>query len=131
MFALIIPLQGHDLPGFGGGWGGAPHPGGGPIYHPGHPDHGLPSHGHPDQGLPGGRPDHPWWGGRDPNRPDQGLPVTPTPKGNMYAAVPDTAIPDQPDAPNPAHGEWVLVALGDRKMGWAWLDTAPVATPKK
>jgi hypothetical protein len=27
--------------------------GGGPIYHPGHPDHGLPSYGHPDQGLPG------------------------------------------------------------------------------
>ena len=58
----IIPLEpghaGNELP------GGPPgHVGGGPIYHPGHPSHGLPSHGHvgggpiyhpghPDHGLP-------------------------------------------------------------------------------
>lgn len=60
------PDQG--LPG-GGGGGERPSP---PIYHPGHPDHGLPAY--PDQGLPGGgngnRPDH----GFNPDYPDQGLP---------------------------------------------------------
>ena len=55
----IIPLEGghidNSLPG-----GRPPHVGGGPIYHPGHPDHGLPSHERPvDPGYgQGGRP-HP------------------------------------------------------------------------
>ena len=47
-----------------------------PIYHPGHPDHGLPPY--PDQGLPGGgsgssggQPSHPI---HLPGVPDQGLP---------------------------------------------------------
>ena len=56
--ALITPLTG------GGGWPGVPTP---PIYHPGHPDHGLPAY--PDQGLPGGG------GGGD--YPNQGLPGRP------------------------------------------------------
>jgi hypothetical protein len=38
-----VPPGGPVDPGWGGGWGGTPHPGGGPIYHPGHPSHGLPS----------------------------------------------------------------------------------------
>ena len=83
--AVIIPV-GDDissLPGFGGGWGsgnrpdnslpGFPaHPGGGPIYHPGHPDHGLPS----------GPPDHAWWGGGRPDRPGHDLPWAPVHPGN-------------------------------------------------
>ena len=68
----IIPVEGgggrpdNSLP---GGQGGHPSQ---PIYHPGHPDHGLPPH--PDQGLPGGsggRPEHPI---HIPGVPDQGLP---------------------------------------------------------
>ena len=58
---VILPVGGEGIvdPGFG-------RPGGGnrpsqPIYHPGHPDHGLPAY--PDQGLPGGgqggQPSHP------------------------------------------------------------------------
>jgi hypothetical protein len=46
-----------------------------PIYHPGHPDHGLPAH--PDQGLPGGgggtAGQLPW----SPTSPDHSLPVPP------------------------------------------------------
>ena len=57
-----------------GGQGGRPSH---PIYHPGHPDHGLPAH--PDQGLPGSS------GGR----PDQGLPPFPSqglpPGGTQYS----------------------------------------------
>ena len=88
IIALIVPLGdgagiGGVDPGFGN-WGGGPRPdhglpGGGqggrpshPIYHPGHPDHGLPAY--PDQGLPGGsggRPSHPI---HIPGVPDQGLP---------------------------------------------------------
>ena len=86
--ALITPLsQGPVDPGFG--WGGMPpHVGGGPIYHPGHPSHGLPSGGHPSQpiyhpghpshGLPS-QPGHP--GNRPPGsgrppRPDNSLPIS-------------------------------------------------------
>ena len=87
-YAVIIPLgegQGPVDPGYGrpGGGGGGPRPDQGlpggqgghpsqPIYHPGHPDHGLPPF--PDQGLPGGsggRPEHPI---HIPGVPDQGLP---------------------------------------------------------
>jgi hypothetical protein len=77
-YAVIIPLGegGHPdqgLPGGGyypdqglpGGEGGRPSH---PIYHPGHPDHGLPAY--PDQGLPGGGE-----GGGE--YPDQGLPGRP------------------------------------------------------
>ena len=50
---VILPVDGgggsidNTLPG-----GRPPHIGGGPIYHPGHPDHGLPSGGHIDNSLP-------------------------------------------------------------------------------
>jgi hypothetical protein len=96
----IVPLEpghaGNELPGGPPGHvGGGPiyhpghpshglpshgHVGGGPIYHPGHPDHGLPSHGGPvDPGYgqvggqphPGNRPPGSWWG-RD--RIDNSLP---------------------------------------------------------
>jgi hypothetical protein len=70
---VILPVGGgaqidNSLP---GGQGGYPSQ---PIYHPGHPDHGLPAH--PDQGLPGGgqsggHPSHPI---HIPGVPDQGLP---------------------------------------------------------
>ena len=81
VFAMITLLDDGSIdPGFGNRPGGGgnrpnqdlpggrpPHVGGGPIYHPGHPDHGLPSEQpHPDQELP--------W---SPGSPDQGLPVPP------------------------------------------------------
>ena len=84
-YAVIIPLgEGPTDPGFGGGIAQHPRPDQGlpggqgghpsqPIYHPGHPDHGLPPF--PSQGLPGqgsgGRPSHPI---HIPGVPDQGLP---------------------------------------------------------
>ena len=82
--AMITPLTGghpdQGLPGGGGASGGErPTP---PIYHPGHPDHGLPAY--PDQGLPGGsggRPDQ----GFDPNYPNQGLPGHPGRPGHPIA----------------------------------------------
>jgi hypothetical protein len=114
MFALIVPLGGGD----------------------GFPDNSLPpGYGHPDQGLPDGGPDHIWWGGRRPPRPDQGLPEggghpshrplppgTPTP----HAAVAESSIPSHPPKPDPNKpGEWLLVAMGDGSVGWAWAETAP------
>ena len=120
MVCLVVPLGGGPIdPGFGniGGWGG-PRPDQGlpggqggrpsqPIYHPGHPDHGLPAY--PDQGLPEGgeeipnnelpipeppadfendvviaihRPGEEWVikAYEQDTRPDQGLPPTPAPK---------------------------------------------------
>ena len=69
----IIPVEGgggHPDNSLPGGQGGHPSQ---PIYHPGHPDHGLPPF--PSQGLPGGgqggRPEHPI---HIPGVPDQGLP---------------------------------------------------------
>lgn len=69
--AWITPVGGGHGPvdpGWGGGWGsGAVDPGfGRPIFHPGHPDHGLPSGGHIDAKPP--------WA---PGHPDIGLPVPP------------------------------------------------------
>ena len=128
----------------GWGSGGIDHVGGGPIFHPGHPDHGLPSRpdhigggpiyhpGHPDHGLPSGPPEHAWWGGRDPNRPNQGLPGGGAePKSSLHAGVTESNIPSHPQTPDTENGEWVLVALGDRKMAWAWMSpAAPVPEPK-
>ncbi len=85
-------LDGRTDPGFG--TGGLPHPdqglpgrpphvGGGPIYHPGHPDHGLPSGGHIDNSLPGG-PNHP------DNRPPSGPPPQVGP-GEVLVLVRDQA----------------------------------------
>ena len=87
------------LPPVNGSGGSPSHP----IYHPGHPDHGLPAR--PDQGLPGG--------GAQPQ---------------PHAAVQESDIPAHPDKPTGDSGEWILVALGDGTVGWAWMDSA--AQPK-
>jgi hypothetical protein len=80
--ALCLVLQevgGHPVdPGFGN-IGGVDPGYDRPIYHPGHPDHGLPgSGGHPSNRPPGsvsGRPDNslPW----APGNPDNSLPLPP------------------------------------------------------
>jgi hypothetical protein len=103
--AMIIPVGGGGPvdPGYG-------HPGadggGKPIFHPGHPDHGLPSGpghvsppiwhpGHPDHGLPSS-PGHPANRppGSYPGRPDQGLPWAP--------GHPDAGLPVPPGITLPA-----------------------------
>ena len=80
--ALCLVLQevggGPIDPGFGVGGGGVDPGYGKPIYHPGHPDHGLPiAPGHPGNRPPmgGAHPDHdlPW----SPTSPDNSLPVPP------------------------------------------------------
>ena len=50
----------------------------------------------------------------------------------MYAGVPESGIPVHPERPDPdAQGTWILVALGDRTVGWAWMETpTPEAAPK-
>ena len=87
---MIIPL-GDAPPGLGhhpdqglpgGGSGGSPEH---PIYHPGHPDHGLPAY--PDQGLPD-------TGGDE--YPDQGLPGRPPRPGNR---PPGSGRPPRPTHP--------------------------------
>jgi hypothetical protein len=104
--ALIQILGEHDGPidpGYGrpgGGWGGPADPGfgnrpggadpgyGRPIFHPGHPDHGLPSGGHIGNQLP--------WA---PGHPDAGLPVPP-------GVTPPAAVP--PDLANQIVVLWHL-----------------------
>src|SRR5207344_1028619 len=122
----IIPLEGgggqidNSLPG-----GRPPHVGGGPIYHPGHPDHGLPSSpGHPANRPPGswGGPTDPGWGQGGgsgnfpiyhPGHPDHGLPSAPGHPGNWVPGsgypsgqpvLPPTSAPPQPWEP-PAGSE--------------------------
>jgi hypothetical protein len=68
-------------PGYGGGWAPVD-----PGYGQGHP---FPDR--PDNELPGGRPDHPWFGGR-PDRPDNSLP------GSGH---PGNALPIPPVRPSP------------------------------
>jgi hypothetical protein len=132
--ALIIPL-GDAPPGLhpdqglpGGGDGHRPEH---PIYHPGHPDHGLPAH--PDQGLPGGgggpdqglpgrppRPSHPiapggrpvdpgfgWGGGERPgNRPPR--PERPTDPGyGQGEEHPDNTLPPELGPPVGPTQPWV------------------------
>jgi hypothetical protein len=128
MFALIIPLTGdgtqlpdHSLP---PGWasGGRPN----------RPGHDLPGGGgRPDNSLPDeGGPDHVWWGGRRPPRPGHDLPEGPSPKA-MHQAVPESSIPSHPPKPDPDKpGEWLLVAMGDGSVAWAWTETAEPPQPK-
>ena len=85
----IVPLEGghisNELP------GGPPgHVGGGPIYHPGHPSHGLPSGGYPS-GQPIFHPGHP----------SHGLPSSPghpaiRPRGSWGGRV-DNSLPEGED----------------------------------
>jgi hypothetical protein len=80
VFAMITLLDDGGFapvdPGYGRPGGGAGHPSQ-PIFHPGHPDHGLPSApARPDQGLPGSGASAgqlPW----SPTSPDHSLPVPP------------------------------------------------------
>ena len=121
-YAVIIPLgegQGPVDPGYGrpGGGGGGPHPDQGlpggqgghpsqPIYHPGHPDHGLPPF--PDQGLPGGS------GGR----PDQGLPPHPDnalPPGGQD--IPDNELP-MPEVPQEYEDNLVIAVKKPHETEW-------------
>ena len=120
--AYILPVGGgghidNSLPSGGG------HPSQ-PIYHPGHPDHGLPAQpGHPSTGpiYGGGHPSTgPIYGGGHPS--GQPVPPQPTP----YMAVPEDELPEHPTAPDPHNGEWVLVDVNG-EIGWAWLDQSQAA----
>jgi hypothetical protein len=106
--ALITPLTGghpdNSLPSFGvpgrpdqglpgGGQGGSPSH---PIYHPGHPDHGLPSE------PP--KPDH----GFNPAHPDQSLP-----EGGQPVQLPEVPVP-------PQLGQRALVGVYVPGRGWTW-----------
>lgn len=100
----IVPVEGgrpdNSLP---GGQGGYPSQ---PIYHPGHPDHGLPAY--PDQGLPGGS------GGR----PDQGLPPFPSqglPAGGENIPSNELPLPEPP----PDHADDIIVAV--HRPGQEWV----------
>jgi hypothetical protein len=99
----------HPDQGLPGGWPGHVSP---PIYHPGHPDHGLPSvPGHPDQGLPG-RPPH-VGGGPMPGRPgipDHSLPPTPPP----------TLLPG-----------WTLAMVRTPDGKWHYASLAPSSPPPR
>lgn len=102
--AYIQPLTGNHpdqgLPGLSPGSPSHPiAPGGGgspshPIYHPGHPDHGLPAH--PDQGLPPGSPGQP-------SHPIAGQPpaVWPGPQPGHPIAMPPGGQPVPPGTINP------------------------------
>ncbi len=96
---VILPVGGggqidNALP---GGQGGYPSQ---PIYHPGHPDHGLPPF--PSQGLPGGgqggHPSHPI---HIPGVPDQGLP-----EGQP---IPDQGLP--PPAVPPEYQDDLVIGV--------------------
>ena len=122
-YAVIIPLgegQGPVDPGFGrpGGGGGGPRPDQGlpggqgghpsqPIYHPGHPDHGLPPF--PDQGLPGQGQ-----GGR----PDQGLPPFPSqglPEGGTD--IPSNELP-MPEPPQEYENDLIVAVKKPNETEW-------------
>jgi hypothetical protein len=94
------PRPGQGLP--GGGWGGE-HPGNRPprppIYHPGHPDHGLPPEseipGIPDQELPPGVPVTPGQ-----------LPIPPIPAGPLQGKL-VVAV----HKPNSPPTEWTVTSF--------------------
>jgi hypothetical protein len=96
--ALCLVLQeiGAVDPGFG--VGGGVDPGyGKPIFHPGHPDHGLPSApGHPSNRPPGSYP----------SRPDNSLPWAPGNPDNSLPLPPGISAP-----PVPPHLKENLVVL--------------------
>jgi hypothetical protein len=112
----IIPLEAgggqidNSLP---GGWPGHVAP---PIYHPGHPSHGLPSvPGHPANRPPGswGGPTDPGYGRPiyHPGHPDHGLPSVPGHPGNVLPPGEDVDIEnDLPPIP-PEYADKVIVAI--------------------
>jgi hypothetical protein len=124
ILAFVIPLGGRGPvdPGFGGGfggWGGPVDPGyGRPIFHPGHPDHGLPSGpghvsppihhpGHPDHGLPS-----------SPGHPSQGLPISPGhPEQGLPPGTPVTINPPLPPPPGDLASQ-IVIAVYKPGVGW-------------
>ena len=88
------PYPDQGLP---GGQGGKPSH---PIYHPGHPDHGLPAY--PDQGLPGNQP-----------YPDQGLPGG----GSGGTPVPEDVYTPAP-IPEEIASQYVVSAYNPKTMTW-------------
>ena len=110
----IIPLEGgggrpdNSLP---GGQGGSPSQ---PIYHPGHPDHGLPPF--PSQGLPGGgqggHPSHPIYG--QGGQPDQGLPGG---GQNGGTEVPEDVYQPAP-IPEEIASQYVVSIYDPKTMQW-------------
>ncbi|MGA8763190.1 MAG: hypothetical protein WB562_10025 [Candidatus Sulfotelmatobacter sp.] len=125
---MILPVGGLDggrpdntLP---GGQGGYPSQ---PIYHPGHPDHGLPAY--PDQGLPGGGQ-----GGR----PDQGLPPFPSqglPEGGTD--IPSNELP-MPQPPQEYEDDLIVAVKKPNETEWTvkaydpslYPDQGPQPTPQ-
>ena len=103
----IIPVEGgsgnrpdNSLP---GGQGGHPSQ---PIYHPGHPDHGLPAF--PSQGLPG----------QQPGRPDQGLPPFPSqglPEGGTD--IPSNELP-MPQPPAEYQDDLIIAVKRPEETEW-------------
>lgn len=106
--AGIPGLPGYNPPGGqppGGGGGQPPGIWGPPGPWPSPPIAGIP-------GLPGYQPP----GGQPPGGGEPGPQPLP--------AVLASDIPQQPEAPDPDKGAWVLVGLGAGQVGWAWLDTS-------
>jgi hypothetical protein len=150
-YADLYPGQGLP-PGQGG------HPSQ-PIYHPGHPDHGLPPF--PSQGLPGqgqgGRPSQPIY---HPGHPDHGLPPYPDqglpgqsggqPSHPIHIpGVPDQGLPEGEEIPSnelppipplaPEYADDLVIAVrqpGSNEWTVTAYDVAPdqgqpVPTPQK
>ena len=90
-----MPYPDQGLP---GGQGGRPSH---PIYHPGHPDHGLPAY--PDQGLPGHQP-----------YPDQGLPGG---ARNGGTEVPEDVYTPAP-IPEEIASQYVVSVYNPKTMQW-------------
>jgi hypothetical protein len=122
ILALIVPLGDGGL----GIWGGPPlypdqglpgsqpHPSH-PIYHPGHPDHGKPSH--PIAGPPA-YPSHPI---HIPGVPDQGLPPG--------QPVPPEVWPQPPVTPLPPEYESQLVVAVHQPGADEWTVTSYLVQP--
>jgi hypothetical protein len=138
---VILPVGGSDgsidntLPG-----GRPPHVGGGPpIFHPGHPEHGLPSSpghpstgpvyppGHPSAGLPI-PPGHPgnWVPGS--GQYPTGGPVIPPLGGPAHPWVPPAGV-ELPEPPAEIADNVVIAIWNPTTNTWA-VASAPAATPK-
>ena len=129
----IIPLEGGPRPDntLPGGQGGYPSQ---PIYHPGHPDHGLPpfpAHPIAPGGGQGGYPSHPIY---HPGHPDHGLPSNPYPDQGLPGGQPypdqglpgggagGTEVPEDVYTPAPIPEEiasqYVVSAYNPKTMTW-------------
>lgn len=124
---VILPVGGgggeHPDQGLPGGQGGYPSQ---PIYHPGHPDHGLPPF--PSQGLPGGGgyPSQPIY---HPGHPDHGLPPFPDQGlpgggGNGGTPVPEDVYTPAP-IPEEIASQYVVSMYNPKTMTWTTKSYAP------